>query len=303
MKIFVIIVTYNPMKWIERCLNSLLKSDVKLDIVVVDNGSNDGGKEYIKKHYKFIHLIELEQNLGFGAANNVGLKFSIKHGADYYFLLNQDAYVIEDTISKLVQKSSNSSIKFGIVSPLHLNGNGTALDYEFSKYISAPNCPDLISDKLVGNLSDKIYEIEFVNAACWLLTKECVRNVGGFSPVFFHYGEDNNYVDRIKYHGFKVGVYPETVVLHDRENRTENLYFDADEYQFRKKILTYSNPNINTDIRNDIKKISKACKRSLLKINLSNYYSFKEKLRKLKDIQDEINKCKEQSKQVGTTFL
>lgn len=48
MKILAIIVTYNAMRWIDKCVESLLNSDIPVDIFVKDNGSTDGSMDYIK---------------------------------------------------------------------------------------------------------------------------------------------------------------------------------------------------------------------------------------------------------------
>src|SRR5690606_31512456 len=60
----------------------------------------------------------------------------------------------------------------------------------------------------------------FVNAAGWLLSRNILENIGGFDPIFFHYGEDDNYCQRAQYHGFKIGIVPNAFLLHDREDRT-----------------------------------------------------------------------------------
>ena len=91
MKLFVIIVTYKGKQWYDRCFTSLRESTLPVQTIVVDNASNDGSVEYIKEHYPEIHLIESEENLGFGKGNNLAIRYAYEHGCDYVFLLNQDA--------------------------------------------------------------------------------------------------------------------------------------------------------------------------------------------------------------------
>jgi len=57
-------------------------------------------------------------------------------------------------------------------------------------------------------------------AAHWLISRMCLLKVGGFSPTFTQYGEDNNYIERATYHGFKIGVVPSAKAIHDRANRS-----------------------------------------------------------------------------------
>ena len=77
---------------------------------------------------------EQNKNIGFGKANNIGISLAMKKGADYVFLLNQDAWVEDKTLEKLINIHRKQP-KFGIVSPMHLNGKGDELDYNFSKFI------------------------------------------------------------------------------------------------------------------------------------------------------------------------
>jgi GT2 family glycosyltransferase len=102
-KIFVIIVTYKGHLWYERCFKSLRDSELPVQIIVIDNASNDGTVEYIRAHFPDIHLIESKENLGFGRANNLGMRYALDNGADYVFLLNQDAWIEPNTIGELVR--------------------------------------------------------------------------------------------------------------------------------------------------------------------------------------------------------
>jgi len=242
-KVFSIIVTYNAEKnnWLYKCIDSLISSELKTAIIIVDNFSTDSTCEIIKKRYPSVFLIENKQNLGFGKANNVGIKKAYELGADYFFLLNQDAWIENETILKLV-KIAKQNPEFGILTPMHLNGKGNALDYNFSYYLSVNFCKNIFSDIYMRNFEDKIYSLKFVNAACWLISKGCIETVGGFSPTFFHYGEDVNYCHRLLYHGYEIGVVPDARVYHDREERPSSVFFDNSLKYKRKIVLFLSNP-------------------------------------------------------------
>ncbi len=235
MKTFVIIVTYNPKKWIEKCFSSIENSSIPLQVIVIDNGSNDGSQEILKKKPNII-FIQNKENLGFGKANNIGIEIAYKNNADYFFLLNQDAWVENDTIENLI-KIGQKNPDFGIISPLHFNGLGTQLDLGFK------NASKINQEQLTKN---ELIEVPFVNAAIWLITRKCIEKVGGFSPVFFHYCEDNNYVARLKFHNLKLGVAVNLKGFHDREFRIENKFY-KDNYQIleRDLIMTLSDPNLN----------------------------------------------------------
>ena len=198
-------VTYNGEIWIKKNIDSLLKSNYPIDIVVVDNASTDGSIELLKE-YKSINLIQNKNNLGFGKANNIGINRAINNGADAIFLLNQDTWIFENTITKLAEKLfENPSL--GIVSPIHYSADETNLDSNFSTYY---NKFDAETD------FNSIRIVPFVNAAAWLVSKECFQKTGYFEPIFSHYGEDRNFCDRVRFHGFKIGIVKDASICHDR---------------------------------------------------------------------------------------
>jgi len=219
-KCAVIVVTYNGKKWYDKCFQSILSSSIPLKIYVVDNNSTDASVFYIANKFPEIEIIQNEENFGFAKANNIALKAAYDNGYDYFFLLNQDAWVEYNTIETLIavaQKNPN----FGILSPLHLTADKTAFDYNFGNYvITQISVLDVFEDSYCNKCEKKVYEIHTVNAAAWLLTKKCVEIVGGFDTILFkHYGEDNNYCQRVLFHGLKIGIVPSVSICHDRAER------------------------------------------------------------------------------------
>lgn len=218
-KIFVIIVLYNGSKWIEKCFGSLANSTIPIEILAIDNASNDGTPDIIKKSYQTVEVIETGLNLGFGKANNIGLKIALEKGCDFVFLLNQDAWIEANTISKLVKLAQTDDV-LGIISPIHKDGSGDALDTNFSINLRPNVTPSIISDILLDKMKQSYYT-NFVNAAAWLVTKRCIQEVGGFDSIFPHYGEDDDYINRARCKNFKVGICTNSFIFHDRVYRDE----------------------------------------------------------------------------------
>lgn len=215
MKLLVVIVTYNAMQWAERCFNSLRSSSVKPDVFVVDNGSTDGTQAYIQQNYPEVLFQQSKKNLGFGKANNIGLQYALDNNYDYVYLLNQDAWILSDTFEKLI-KISQKHPEYGIISPFQMNADMRHIDIGFIKYVcSWKSNPDIFND-VYNETVNEIYPVSVVMAAHWLVTKKCLRKVGGFSPSFPHYGEDVNYIERALHYGFKIGIVPSLRVVHDR---------------------------------------------------------------------------------------
>ena len=220
MKLLVIIVTYNAMQWAQRCFDSLNTSSIVPDVFVVDNGSTDGTQTFIQENYPKTIFQQSEENLGFGTANNIGLKYALDNNYDYVYLLNQDAWVMTDTFEKLI-KISIENPDFGLISPMQMNADLYHIDKNFCKGLFDYQNKEFINELYNGNLKEIYETTPFIMAAHWFLTKDCIKKVGGFSPTFPHYGEDCNYINRVVYHGFKTGVAPLLKVVHDRGDRVE----------------------------------------------------------------------------------
>lgn len=214
--VFVIIVTYKGKQWYDRCFNSLLASSVSVNIVVVDNASEDGSVEYIKERFPIINVIESKENLGFGRANNIGMRYAFDHECDYVFLLNQDAWVEVDTIETLV-KCHKKNPSFGVISPVHMTGDGKSMNFLLN---DGNHNRDFLSDLYCGTIKD-LYTISYVNAAAWLMPRMTLEKIGGFCPIIFHYGEDDDYLNRLRYHHIKIGLCPSTKIFHDTRNRLD----------------------------------------------------------------------------------
>lgn len=215
MSYFIIIVSFNGIKWIDKCISSCNITQT----IVIDNASTDSTVNHIRKNYPEVTVLENKSNIGFGQANNIGLQKALSEGAEYVFLLNQDAYLEKDCVEKLIEVHQ-SNPEYGILSPMHLNGEGTNLDWNFSEYLKCISSGNLFFDLLDGSVK-KVYSLPFVNAAGWLIPKSTIDRVGLFDPMFFHYGEDENYCQRVRYHGLKVGVVPTANMRHDREGRAQ----------------------------------------------------------------------------------
>lgn len=213
--VYTIIVTYNGSKWIDNCFGSLINSSIPVKILAIDNASTDGTPQIIRERFPQVEVIETGQNLGFGKANNIGLKRVLDENADYTFLLNQDAWVEPDTIEKLIDESKKHR-EYGILSPIHLNGSGNAIDPKFGAALINQN-NTFFNDHLF-NKPQIIYDAIFINAAVWLIPKVTLKIVGGFNPHFFMYGEDGDFCNRVLYHKFKIGIVNDCFAFHSRDN-------------------------------------------------------------------------------------
>ena len=301
-KIYLIIVTYNAMKWAEKCFSSLRKSSVPVHTMVVDNGSTDGTQEFIKTHFPEVEFIQSAENLGFGKANNLGIEKAYKNGADFFYLMNQDAWIFEDSIRNLLEVYENYPKKeeIGILSPMHLDGTEKKLDVFLDKYISQNFENRMISD-LYLKITKPFYEISFVNAAHWFLPKATIDKVGGFNPYFFHYGEDNEYVNRLRFHGKKILLCPESKVVHDGKQALNKVnYQQFKDLSLETKIL---DPTYKNGLQKELKSLQLSRVKNLLTGNFKFAKELKSKYDKIKSESSNLQEIKNKAAQAGPTFL
>lgn len=277
------------MNWLNRCLESVKESTVKADLFIVDNGSTDGSIDFIRENYPDAKFIISSENLGFGKANNIGLEFAIENRYKYIYLLNQDAWVEQDTFECLI-KVAEANPEYGVVSPLQINASMSLVDFNFYHCCSR----ELISDALISASLKTIYEAHFVMAAHWLITAECLRLVGNFSSTFPHYGEDNNYIDRLKFHGMKAGIAPHCRGIHDREQRL--ISNEKKEYLFYiTNLIKLSDPNQKPNILKII------CSYIVMSLNQKRIGYIKYISRTIKNYRNvKLNRLK--SMKIGTQF-
>ena len=302
-KVFAIVVSYKGHRWYDRCFSSLRESSLPIKTIVVDNASNDGTIEYIKGNFPEIHLIESKENLGFGRANNIGMRYALDHGCDYVFLLNQDAWIEPDTIERLISIHKRHP-EYGILGPVQTNAERTRVLDDVVMFLINPNNynKELFSDLLIGTKKE-IYPVSEINAAAWLLPRNVLETVGGFDPIFLHYGEDWNYLSRVLYHNLKVGLTPEIHVVHDCKERVEK----PQDYNmnFEKWLLQRATDILYPDSQVD-DMMQHYCKKALSKLLVFHKKAFKENWKAymyLKRNRERINNSRNQNKELSKNWL
>lgn len=209
-KVFVLILNYNGKDTLPRCLQSVYRMNYPdFEVVVIDNDSKDGSIEEAKHLYPRAHFIKNDTNLGFAAGNNVGIRFALEKGADYVWLVNNDAQVEKDTLSKLVAAGERQP-KVGILSPLILHsdtkniwfGKGV-IDWTSMKtrHVSPPTLLHPFAS-------------EYICGCAMLVKKEVFKKIGLLDERYFLYYEDADFSVRATRAGFELSVIPEAHVLH-----------------------------------------------------------------------------------------
>ncbi|MGI5974566.1 MAG: glycosyltransferase family 2 protein [Paludibacter sp.] len=301
-KVFVVVVTYKGKLWYDRCFSSLRNSVVPLHVVVIDNASPDNTVEFIQNNYPEFHLIKSDKNLGFGRANNLGMRYALNNGANYVFLLNQDAWIEPNTISDLINIHQLNKT-YGILSPMHINAERNAIEKGLMHYIADYKLTDpKLIDDLYWDRLDDVYNTHYVNAAAWLLPRKTLEMIGGFDPIFFHYGEDDNYMNRVLYHGFKIGICPKVRIVHDTERRLD-MATQIAKKSFKNILVDFCNINKEFSFYSHFVYLSRKIILKLIKLNFKSAKNLLNELKYTTTMRKQIAFSRQQNKIQQSNWL
>ncbi len=258
-EIGVCIVTRKSKDEVLACLVSLYKetSALDLDVVVVDNNSQDGTVEDIRLKFPTVNLILNNDNLGFSRAVNQGLKML---NARYYLLLNPDATILDGSIQNLIQFMDKTP-QAGICVPKVLNSDGT-LQYQcrrgearplevFSYFLGLsrlfPNDPRFTGYLLDHLDNDVINEVKAVSGSCMMIRRDVVGQIGYLDERYFAYQEDTDYCFHARQAGWKVYYVPVAEVIHSggKGGSKADPYFGV--YQWHRSYYLYYRKNLARD--------------------------------------------------------
>ena len=122
-KISIIILNLNGWKFTKNCLDSIKKNTLyaNYNVIIVDNGSNDGSQYLIKSKFEWVDVLENKTNRGFSGGNNDGINYAIKkYNPNYFYLLNNDTLVKKRWLKEVI-KTAEKSKNIGIVGSKQLN--------------------------------------------------------------------------------------------------------------------------------------------------------------------------------------
>jgi len=223
MEVSIIIVNYNTISLLCDAIDSILKkkTGILYEIIVVDNNSSDNSEKIIPQKYgnKVVYL-KLPENIGFGRANNEGMKIA---KGEKLFLLNPDT-ILRNNAAKILSDYMNEHPKVGVCGG-NLFDEGGNPAYSFM-----PVFPSILWEidmlfynfpfKLVWgkhywfNKTGKARNVAHITGADMMVRKEIVEKTGGFDPDFFMYGEETEWIYRIKKLGYQIVSVPQAEITH-----------------------------------------------------------------------------------------
>lgn len=206
----VVIVTYNHARYIERCLRSVLRNDPK-EVFVIDNKSTDSTVELVDK-FPQVNLVCLENNVGYGAANNVALR---KATGENIVVLNPDTYVDDNWLERLMLPLSRIPRTLAIPRILLYDGSAINTDGNI-EHITGLAFTNGLGEDVRSRPSRRI---NGVSGACFAIRRQDMVLLDGFDEKIFCYMEDVELSWHALANGFTITFVPESKVYHDYSQR------------------------------------------------------------------------------------
>ena len=247
MDLSIIIVSWNTKEFLLPCVRSVFENEqgISREVIVVDNGSQDGSGNEVKKTFPSIHLVENQKNMGFAKAVNQGLQ---KASGRYILLLNPDTQMKGGAIDRFVSFMDSHS-GTGVAGAQLLNSDG-------SKQNSIANFPSLATELLNKRLLRWLFpkrfpgkernypepvEVNSVIGACMMVRREALDQVGSLDEDYFLFLEETDWCYRMKKAGWKIYHVPQTEVIHfqgksaETDKKRSRVEYFRSRYHFFKK--------------------------------------------------------------------
>ncbi len=230
-KVFLVVLSYKGHEDTLDLLQSLkkVKGEFELNIIIVDNYPEDPLKINASDYKELnLRIIYNKENLGFSGGNNIGINESLKNGADYVIILNNDTLVDPGFIQEFVNAAENDKTT-GIITPKIYFAKG----YEFHKdrykegdlgkviwYAGGKiDWKNVIGnhrglDEVDKGQFDEDGETQMATGCCFLVKKEVLERVGLYDDRYFLYFEDADLSERVKKAGYKIMYEPKAIIWH-----------------------------------------------------------------------------------------
>ena len=217
-KVYIIILNYNSGNETMECIRSIKNITYpNYKIVMVDNHSNDSSRTTISENFPEETLISCDENRGYAAGNNIGIKYALEAGAEYICLLNSDVIVERDFLEPLIETLVSDS-KIGMVGPC-------ICDYYHRDIIQAMGaninlCTGLAMGKYKGKMFNEIKEeslkVDYLGGACFIFKKSVVDKIGLIPENYFLFYEETEFCLKAERAGFSLFCLPSSRVYHKR---------------------------------------------------------------------------------------
>jgi GT2 family glycosyltransferase len=210
----VVVVNYNSAAFVEEFCASFSKVEyAPMRLVVVDSGSTDGSMDAIAHAFPASTIVRCDDNVGFAAGANIGIRDSIDHGDDFALFLNNDVTVTPEFLRALVAAADARSIVVPKIlyamDPRLISTHAGGFDWRLGvfreTYAGRPDGPDT---------NRRREDLATASFCCALVPVAAFRDAGLLDERFFMYYEETDFIRRAQQHGYRVRYEPQSVIYH-----------------------------------------------------------------------------------------
>lgn len=232
----IVIPNWNGVRLLKICLPSLQKQSFKdFEVIVVDNGSTDGSVKFINRFYPEVKVVELDKNIGFSPAVNLGIKHS---QGRYIILLNNDTRVDQHCLKWLV-RAAQAHPEVGMVAAKLLQFHHPSLIDSAGDWIDTVGHANNIGfGEKDGSTFNKAGPVFLVTGGGSLIKKEVFDQVGMLDEDYFAYMEDVDFSLRAQLQRFRGWFEPKAVIYHIHKATSSRNQALTEYLQFRNMTQT-----------------------------------------------------------------
>jgi GT2 family glycosyltransferase len=242
--ISIVILNYNVKFFLENCIKSVIESakGFNYEIIVADNNSSDGSKEYIEQRFPDVKYIFNNENLGFAKGNNVALRVA---KGRYILILNPDTLLKSDTLKNCINYM-DSSERYDMISCKVVTPDGK-IDPNCHRSFPTPwnslthitKISKIFKNRLFSSYNmlyaddNSTFDTDVISGS-FMLFRRKILDDGIYMPEeYFMYGEDIDFCFQIKRRGYKIGYLPIAECIHYRGQSTKNVKLSMKSHFYR----------------------------------------------------------------------
>lgn len=244
MDVSIIIVNYNTKQLTCQCIDSIYEktNGVSFEIIVVDNNSTDGSQELLS-HDKRIVFVEAGENLGFGKANNLGLR---QAQGKYIFFLNSDTLLLNNAVKEFFIFAESQTENIGAIGCLltdklgrviHSFSEFPSINWVFKSVVVAHffqlffKKKYQLYDKADSDITLPVFQVDYVTGADLFVRRTVIDKYGAFDPDFFMYYEESEMQYRWSKNGYLSYIIKAPQIIHfEGGSQKKNTDFNVDKF-------------------------------------------------------------------------
>jgi GT2 family glycosyltransferase len=240
--LFIIIVNWNLKTDTAACIRSLVQAKANLSqIIVIDNGSSDGSVPYLREIFgTVLQIIELDTNIGFAAATNLGIRKSMDQGAEWLLLLNNDTWVAEDFFEKLLLVIETQP-SYSVFGPTIFFAGERDLVWFLGDHLVPGTMltTNPYRGKPIPSGLSEVLPVDFLSGCAMLVNRKAFEDTGLLDANLFMYGEEVDWCWRVKRAGHRLAAVPLAMMWHKVSASSSQISTKARYLRVRNQIWGY----------------------------------------------------------------